>query len=129
MVNILLVTHFEIAAGFASCLEHILAKKVENLHIVPVKKTEDTDGVINKVTQFINNIGQKSKVLILVDIFGATPSNIASKLIKKGAVELIAGLNLPMLLRAVTYSDQSLDTCVKKALEGALSGIIHMNGD
>lgn len=129
MVNIILVTHLEIANGFASCLEHILSKRVDNLHIVPVRKTEATESIINKVKDFINEVSQKGAVLILVDIFGATPSNIASGLVKKGKVELITGLNLPMLLRAISHSNEPLVVCANKALEGAQNGIIHIDGN
>jgi len=62
-------------------------------------------------------------VLVMTDIFGATPSNIATKLLKPGKVEGLAGVNLPMLIRALTYRDEPLDSVIEKALGGASDGV------
>lgn len=126
MVNIIIIAHSEIANSFAYCVEHILARRVNNLHILPVKKTEDADEVFYKAEEFITKIGDNQEILILTDIYGATPNNIAQKLLKPGVVELITGLNLPMLVRAISYAKNGLKVCIEKALEGAISGIVHV---
>jgi PTS system ascorbate-specific IIA component len=126
VVNIIIIAHSEIANSFAYCVEHILAKRVNNLHILPVKKTEDADEIFYKAEEFITKIGDDKEILILTDIYGATPNNIAQKLLKPGVVELITGLNLPMLVRAISYAKNGLKVCIDKALEGAITGIVHI---
>jgi mannose PTS system EIIA component len=64
---------------------------------------------------------------VLTDIYGATPSNIASKLLKPGRVEGLAGVNLPMLIRALTYREAPLEEVLDKALSGAGEGILRMD--
>jgi PTS system ascorbate-specific IIA component len=129
MVDVIIIAHSEIANSFAQCVEHILAKRVEHLHILPVRKTEDVDSIVARVKAFIEQVAKDNEVLILADIFGATPSNIASKVVRKGKVELLTGLNMPMLLRAVSYAQDGLATCVEKALDGAKSGIVYVSGE
>jgi PTS system ascorbate-specific IIA component len=68
-------------------------------------------------------------VLIFADIYGATPSNVACKLLVSGRVEAIAGVNLPMLVRAFTYRDKGLETMVNKAISGGCDGVLHIDSD
>ncbi|HLX52554.1 MAG TPA: PTS sugar transporter subunit IIA [Aquella sp.] len=129
MVTIIVIAHLEIANSLVSCAEHILAKRVVNLHVIPVRKTEDVEHVLNRAEEFISRQSDERQILLLTDLFGATPSNIASKLIRPGKIEMITGLNMPMLLRAISYTEYDLQTCVEKAIEGGKNGILHLNGD
>lgn len=127
MISVFIISHSEIANSFAYCLEHVLNKRVDNLVILPVKKTEEPAMILTRAKEILERQLEKvNGVLILSDIFGATPSNIAMKLVQPGVVEVITGLNLSMLLRAISYSTQSLDVCVQKSLEGGINGIIHI---
>ncbi|MDD3266989.1 MAG: PTS fructose transporter subunit IIA [Burkholderiales bacterium] len=127
MISIFVISHSEIANSFAYCVEHVLSKRVENLIILPVKKSEEPSSILERAKEIIDiQLEKVDGVLILADIFGATPSNIASKLVIPGKVELITGLNLTMLLRAISYSTQSLEICVEKAIDGGIKGIIHV---
>lgn len=131
MVHIIVIAHSEIANSFVSCVEHILSKRVDGLHILAVRKTEDTDSMLKRAHELISKLeeGAVEGILILSDLYGATPCNIAQKLIKKGKIELIAGLNMPMLIRAISYAKNDLATVVAKALEGVAAGVIYKNGD
>jgi PTS system ascorbate-specific IIA component len=77
----------------------------------------------------VNELNEGDGVLVLTDIYGATPGNIALRLLVPGQVEGISGVNLPMLIRALTYRDQGLATVVEKALSGGTEGVIHMTTD
>jgi PTS system ascorbate-specific IIA component len=68
-------------------------------------------------------------VLILTDMYGGSPANIAAKLLVPGRVEAVAGINLPMLIRALTYREQGLARAVEKALSGGTEGVLHMTTD
>ena len=130
MISVFIISHSVIANSFAYCLEHIMNKRVDNLVILPVKKSEAPDAIILRAKEIIERqLTKADGVLILCDIFGATPSNIATELIQSGRIELITGLNLPMLIRAISYSSQGLDLCVAKAMEGGINGIIHVQGE
>ena len=74
----------------------------------------------------IRFLDQGQGVLVLTDIYGATPSNIATRVLKPGRVEGIAGVNLPMLIRALTYREEPLESVLAKALEGATEGVLRM---
>ncbi len=69
---------------------------------------------------------QAEKLLLLTDIYGGTPSNVAGRLITPGRIEAVAGVNLPMLVRALTYCHQPLDVVVSKAITGGLEGVLYM---
>ncbi len=128
MVNLIVIAHAEIANSFITTVEHILSKRVSNLHVLAVKKTEDAESFLIKATTFIKTIAKDGEVLLLSDLFGATPTNIAQKLVEHGKVELITGLNLPMLIRAISYAKLGLKSCIEKALDGATGGVIHISG-
>jgi PTS system ascorbate-specific IIA component len=123
------MAHVELANSFVYCAEHILAKKIDNLYIVSVNKMDSIESILTKSFDVIKHIGQNKEVLILTDIFGATPSNIANKLLIKNHIELLTGLNLPMLIRAISYANKDLRTCVEKSISGGVDGIIHVTGE
>ncbi len=68
-------------------------------------------------------------MLVLTDILGATPSNIATRLLKPGKVEGLSGASLPMLIRALTYRDEPLAAVLDKAMSGGQDGVVHLNSD
>ena len=69
---------------------------------------------------------QGKGVVLLTDMFGGTPSNLAISVLDKANVEVIAGVNLPMLVRAFTYRTRGMDTLVKKAISGGCEGVLHV---
>src|SRR3990167_9911612 len=94
MVEIIIVAHPEIASSFTTSVRHILARRMDNLHILAVHRTENFEHVLKRAEKFVATLPPDREILMLTDIFGATPSNVANNLIKKGKVELITGLNL-----------------------------------
>lgn len=127
MVKIIVIAHNDIAIGFAKCAREILERSINNLYTIAINSTDNINVTLNNINTLLADFADDDQVLILTDIFGATPSNIASKLIKIGKIELITGLNLPMLIRALSYSNKTLQECINKALDGAISGIIHVD--
>jgi mannose/fructose-specific phosphotransferase system component IIA len=84
------MAHAELANSFVVCVKHILAKEIDNLHILSVKKTDSIEHILEKSSHMINTIGMDNEILILTDIFGATPSNIANKLLIKNKIVSIS---------------------------------------
>jgi PTS system ascorbate-specific IIA component len=75
----------------------------------------------------VKDLDDGSGVLILSDICGATPCNIASRLINPSHAELLSGVSLPMLVRALTYRDEPLASVIEKAMTGGVNGVMHIS--
>jgi len=74
-------------------------------------------------------IDDGSGVLVLTDMYGATPANVAAKLLQSGRIEGLSGANLPMLVRALAHREASLAEVLAKARAGGADGVVHMNTD
>jgi PTS system ascorbate-specific IIA component len=87
---------------------------------------DDPQVVLPQAIKVLRSLDEGGGVLILSDVYGATPSNIACKLLMPGKVEGVAGVNLPMLVRALTYRNEALKTVVAKAVSGGIEGVMQM---
>jgi PTS system ascorbate-specific IIA component len=85
--------------------------------------------MFSDISEKIKGLDQGQGVLILTDIFGATPCNIITKIIQPGKVDAIAGINLSMLIRSINYRHESFDALIAKAIQGAIDGIIHIQSN
>lgn len=126
MVGILLVSHGAFGESLIHCASHVLGKRPLYLRQVGVTVHDDPDAIIPVAEDLIRFLDQGAGVLVMTDIFGATPSNIAMRVLKAGRVEGIAGVNLPMLIRALTYRDEGLEVVIQKALSGGSEGVVRM---
>lgn len=126
MTGILIVTHQPLGSCFLDCIEHILGKLPPLLINHTISPQADPDQEIANLRTILPTLDQGSGVLILTDLYGATPANIAGKLLQAGKVECLAGLNLPMLLRAVQYQNQPLMKMIDMVISGGQAGIFHM---
>ena len=127
MIGILLVSHGAFGESLIHSASHVLGKRPMFLRQLGVTVHDDPDAMLPVAEDLIRFLDQGAGVLVLTDIYGATPSNIAVRLLRPGRVEGIAGLNLPMLIRALTYREEPLATVRSKALAGGTEGIIIMN--
>lgn len=126
MVGILLVTHGDLGQSLIACAQHILQKELPNLAAMAVDKNDDPDIKLAQARALITQLDDGSGVLLMSDMYGGTPSNIAGRLIDAGKVEAIVGVSLPMLVRALCYSGQPLDCVVGKAITGGLEGVVQI---
>lgn len=126
MVGILLVTHNGLGDSLADCVKHVLGEIPKNLRVLSVLAKDDPQQKLAEGEAIIKELDNGSGVLILADVFGATPSNIGRKLCHAERVEGIAGVNLPMLLRVVCSSNKNLTELAKLAIEGGRECIVHM---
>jgi PTS system ascorbate-specific IIA component len=123
MNGILIIAHAPLASALRACALHVFpecSEAVLALDVPPNEPPEQTLVHARALKQQLNTEG----TLVLVDVFGATPCNIANKLLASGQTKLITGVNLPMLLRAVSYRHEALDALVPRAMSGATQGII-----
>jgi len=79
--------------------------------------------------ELVRQLDTGGGVVVFSDIYGGSPSNLAAKLLKAGRVEGIAGVNLPMLVRAFTYRTRDMETLLKRAVSGGCDGVLHMSVD
>ena len=127
MIGILLVSHGAFGESLIHSASHVLGKRPLYLRQLGVTVHDDPDAVLPMAEDLIRFLDQGQGVLVLTDIYGATPSNIAMKLIRPGHVEGVAGVNLPMLIRALTYRAEPLESVLEKALSGAIEGVMRMD--
>lgn len=102
MTGILIVTHANLGAALIDTLEFILGVKQEKLGAISIDIRQDPENLRNKIKQGIKDVYCENGVIILTDMFGGTPSNLAYAFLEEGKVEVISGVNLPILLKAVT---------------------------
>jgi PTS system ascorbate-specific IIA component len=79
--------------------------------------------------ELVSRLNTGDGVIVFSDIYGASPCNLVGKLLEPGSVEGIAGVSLPMLVRAFTYRNRDLQTMIKKAVTGGCEGVLHINAD
>jgi mannose PTS system EIIA component len=118
LIGILLVTHNGLGDSFIDCVKHVLGEVPPNLKSLSVSAGDDPQQKSVEGQALIKQLDTGSGVLILSDVYGATPSNIARQLCHAERVMGVAGLNLPMLLRTVTHPITTLPELVKIAVDG-----------
>ena len=126
MVGILIVSHGAFGESLIHSASHVLGKRPLYLRQLGVTVHDDPEAILPMGEDLIRFLDRGQGVLVLSDIYGATPSNIAVRLLKPGKVEGVAGVNLPMLIRALTYRDEPLESVLDKALSGATEGVMRM---
>ena len=126
MIGILLITHGSYGEALVQNACHVLNKRPVQLNQLGVLAQDDPLDLLPLGRQMLNLVDTGKGVLILTDIFGASPSNLALKLLVPGHVEGLAGVNLPMLLRALTYREKGMETLLTRAVAGGRDGILNM---
>ena len=126
MIGIFLVTHATYGESLIQCACHVLNKRPPRIAQIGIAAQDDPLDALPLAQQLLELVDSGKGVLVMTDIFGATPANLATKLLKPGRVEGIAGVNLPMLVRALTYRDRDMDTLIAKAVAGGRDGVLRM---
>ncbi|MEQ1495685.1 MAG: PTS sugar transporter subunit IIA [Novosphingobium sp.] len=98
MIGLILVTHGKLAEEFVAAMQHVVGRQ-EAVRTVCIGPNDDMEARRTEISVAIKAVDEGQGVIILTDLFGGTPSNLAISLMKKGKVEVIAGINLPMLIR------------------------------
>ena len=129
MIGVLLVTHGEIGTALLNSASQILGAPPAQVMTLSVWRQDDPDDLILRARELLEQIDGGDGVLVLTDIFGATPGNVVSRLLEDDHVEGVSGVSLPMLLRVLTSRNGSLPAAVKRAVSGGAEGVVHMNSD
>ncbi|HWT72846.1 MAG TPA: PTS fructose transporter subunit IIA [Oxalicibacterium sp.] len=126
-VGILLLTHAPLGQAFISAATHVFRARPERLESIDVNADQDTCEVERLAKNAIRQIDDGSGVLVITDVMGGTPSNCSVGLCGVDNVQVIAGISLPMLLRAITYRNDTLDVVVEMALAGGQGGAVRVD--
>jgi PTS system mannose-specific IIA component len=126
MIGILIITHGTLGESLIHCASHVLNKRPLRLKQLGVTAQDDPMLLLPQARTLIKELDAGEGVLILSDMYGGTPSNIAAKLVTPGKIEAVAGVSLPMLIRVLTYRDRDLQTIVTKAISGGCEGVMRV---
>ena len=129
MIGLFLITHSSFGESLIQCACHVLNRRPPQIAQLGVAAQDDPLDALPLAREMLALVDKGEGVLILTDIFGATPANIALKLLESGRIEGVAGVNLPMLLRALTYREKGMETLLAKAVGGGRDGILNMSVD
>ncbi len=123
--RILLIAHAPLAHALRECALHVFADSADSILALDVLPHAAPDDTLRQAQQLLADAPDMA-TLVLTDLFAATPCNVAQRLIAGRAARLIAGVNVPMLLRAVCYRAEPLDALVQRALDGATQGVVQV---
>jgi PTS system mannose-specific IIA component len=129
LIGILIISHGALGESLIHAASHVLGKRPLRVRQIGVTVHDDPETILPLARDFVRELDGGDGVLVLTDIYGATPGNIAMRLLETGRVAGIAGVNLPMLIRALTYRNEPLATVVVKAHSGGVDGVVDMNSD
>jgi len=126
MIGILLITHGTLGESLIHCASHVLNKRPPRLRQLGITAQDDPLLLLPQARKLVKDLDEGDGVLILSDMYGGSPANIAGKLLIPGKVEGVAGVNLPMLIRVLNYRDRPLQTIVTKAVSGGCDGVVRI---
>jgi mannose PTS system EIIA component len=129
MIGILILSHGTFGEALMHSATHVLGKRPPQAYHMGVALHDDPDKILPQAREMLRQLDTGEGVLILTDMLGATPSNIATRLLAPGRVEGLAGASLPMLIRALTYRDEPLAAVIGKAMSGGHDGVVHLTSD
>lgn len=125
MNGILIIAHAPLASAFLRCVMHVFPDNGVGMSALDVQPNMPPEETLAQARLLLKQLGTP-QTLVLTDIFGATPCNVAQQLADGVSTKLVTGMNLPMLLRAVSYRQEPLDTLVTRALAGASQGVMQV---
>lgn len=126
MIGLFLITHTTYGESLIQCACHVLNRRPPQIVQLGVAAQDDPLDLLPLAESMMHFVDTGEGVLIMTDIYGATPSNIALKLLDPGRVEGITGVNLPMLLRALTYREKGMGVLLTRAVAGGRDGVLNM---
>lgn len=124
-----MVTHNGLGDSFVDCVRHVLGEAPDNLRVLSVLAGDDPQQKVAEGRALIKQLDTGGGVLILADVFGATPSNVGRQLCHAEHVMGVAGVNLPMLLRVVCSPNKNLAELANIAIEGGRECIVYMDSE
>ena len=126
MPGLLIIAHAPLASSFKAVAQHAFtdcARQLEALDVTPNMPVEEIEA---QARQLLASLGT-AETLVLTDVFGATPCNVAQRLADSATVKVVAGINVPMVWRSLCYADDTLEQAVARAVAGATQGVMQVS--
>lgn len=123
--GILIIAHAPIASALRAGVLHVFPEAASTIAALDVPAHEEPSITRASAQALVAQLARQN-VLVLTDVFGATPCNVAQRIVDGANCRLVAGVNLPMLLRTINYLHEPLDTIVARALAGATQGVMQV---
>jgi PTS system ascorbate-specific IIA component len=123
MIGILIIAHAPLASALRDCAVHVFPDCAQGVMALDVTPDESPEVSLARAREAMRALGE-SEVLLLSDVFGATPCNVAQQINDGLNTRLVAGVNLPMLLRSVCYRNESLEALAARAHAGGTQGVM-----
>lgn len=127
MIGILIIAHGSFGQNLVECAKHVIGNEPRQVAFLAVNNQDDPNDLLPIAQALVAELNEGDGVLVLSDMYGATPCNIVSKLLSPGIVEGVAGVNMPMIVRTMTYRHESLMALVDKAVTGGREGVVHFS--
>lgn len=130
MIGVIVISHEPLGTAMIQCTRHIFGRMPAQLAALDVIPDEDPVRALEAARALVSRINDGSGVLVMTDIFGATPSRIAAQLVEHGRVSVVAGVNLPLLVRALSRrKGRELGELVSELIPAARDAIMLIPGD
>lgn len=124
MPNLVIVAHTPLAGALRQVARHVYPDAAPRIHALDVAPDDDPLAVETALRAMVGDCG--GEVLILADVFGATPCNVAQRVSDGTGVRMVVGVNVPMLWRTACYLDEPLDSLAQRAASGGSNGIMQV---
>ena len=127
MIGILIIAHGSLGESLLHCANHVFGGHPPHVATMGVALHAEPTTILPQVKALVAELDQGDGVLILSDMYGATPCNVCCRLLEAGRVDVVAGVNLPMLVRVLNYRNEPLPVLVEKAISGGREGVIEVS--
>jgi PTS system ascorbate-specific IIA component len=124
MISLIILAQKEMGEGLLNAIEHVLGARPSALDIQPIDYHQSQESLAQALAARIQKVDQGDGVLILADIYGSSHTNAACWLLAPGRIELLSGVNLPMLVRVLNYRHLPMNELLRKAQSGGTEGIV-----
>ena len=129
MIGVFIIAHDSLGESLVRAVTHVLGTRPPQFEVLSVAATDDPILLLPQAREQVERLDTGEGVLIFSDLYGATPCNLAVKLLEPGRIQGVSGVNLPMLVRTFTYRQRDMETIVKKAVSGGCEGVLRMEVD
>lgn len=123
--RLFIIAHAPLAHALRECALHVFPDCAESVMVLDVPPHAPPEDTLAEARNLLESHGS-APLLVLTDVFGATPCNIAQRLVEGRQARLVTGVNLPMLLRTVCYRAEPLDALVQRAVVGGTQGVMQV---
>ncbi|MGB1799246.1 MAG: PTS sugar transporter subunit IIA [Gammaproteobacteria bacterium] len=128
-VGVLIITHDGIGSALLEAVNHMIENKPLKARFLSASRQCDPDELLKTANEYFDAVDDGDGVLVLTDLIGSTPSNIAHRLNRHDKVNIITGINLSMLIRIFNYPQLGLNELTEKAYSGGIDGITISQGE